>query len=217
MVSLPNIYYRTNESLLAITTALEIKEDDKILSICSSGAQPLALLENLGDDGKLLAIDQNPDQLQYARQVVDLFMEKQRKAIKELNLAPKDWENKDYFLRDGRLAKITKNLDRLDFKKMNVLQPPRLKTKFTKGYFSNAPVYLPAFGKIFSPGASIYVVYATNSLPNKPEEFMQNRRDVWEWGFEENFRLDIEKTAAACKIEEQTNKMGWTPAVFRRV
>jgi hypothetical protein len=209
------IYKQTNELLRAIIYALEIKPDDKILSICGSGAQPLSMLETLSE-GSLLAIDINSAQIDWTKSIIDIFREGNRELIKKLNLAPRDrvQDGKEYFLANKRYQKIVKNLPNLDFRRMDVTKPQRLKKSFTKGYFSNVNVHLPYFYKFFKPGAIVYIVYATSALPNSPEKFLANRKEDWGEDFEDYFYLDLEKTREVCRMEATEPTWNWTPVVL---
>jgi hypothetical protein len=212
------MYHQTNESVEAITTALDVKGSDQVISICASGAQPLALLENLSNKGKLLAIDINPDQITWVKAVLEVFKNKDRKEIAELNLAPRDQEygKADYFLRGNRLKKINANLDRINFKIKDTYKELNLRKKFTKGYFSNVQFPLQLVNNVFESWALVYMTYASPYLPNRPLDFLKNCHERYGENFDTYFTLDIEKTKVACDIEKKYPSAGWTPAVFRR-
>jgi len=140
MENTKSIYNYTNESVIAITNALKIKPDDKIISICSCGAQPLSLIENLNGNGSMLSIDWNPHQIDFTKMVINYIKKNNLKKLKELNLTPKD---KDYFLNEGRLRRIKTNLKKLEFKVMDISKEKiKINKKFNKAYFSNADVNL---------------------------------------------------------------------------
>ena len=184
-----------NETLEAITQALSIEQDDRVISICSCGAQPLAFLQYLGN-GRILAIDNNPKQINFAKQVIQII--KQGKNLKELNLAPKDGP---YFSNKHRLEAITQNLNRLQFKLMDVTKKPETNRKFTKGYFSNADVNLKYIHPIFEDGALIYVAFATHDLPKDIEKFLDNRSEAYRCDIRKLYEIDMPRTRLACKIE----------------
>lgn len=212
------LYHQTNESIEAITSALEVNGNDQVLSICASGAQPLALLENLNKNGSITAIDNNPNQIEWTKAVLEAFKEKDKKEISELNLAPREQEYRipDYFLRGNRLNKINRNLKKIDFEIRDVTQMPVLTLKFNKGYFSNAPVNLSEYYAEFQSGALVYIAFSSVFLPNDVDFFIKERVNSWGKRFKDYFELEPEKTKIACDLEKKYPNAGWTPAVFRR-
>ncbi len=217
------IYKFMNESIMAILQGLSPKRKDRILSICSC-AQPFGMLEYL-TEGSILAIDNNPRQIKFAKRVLGLIKEDDKKAIEELNLTPKDG---NYFTRGKRLERIAKNAQRLRFEFRNAEQPEDLQGTFTKGYFSNVSVDLPKYAPFFENGALVYVTYASTLLPDRVTDFLRQRSASWNVDIQEMFELDERRTREACKIEH-ARKLGyhkdnngsndfsdWTPAIFVR-
>ena len=191
----------TNESLEAITRALTVRGDDKVIAICGCGAQPLALLENLGEQGEVIAIDNNIQQIKYAQALVECLKQGDFVEFCRPHIAPFD---DFYFFPKERLEKIVANLDKLHFSVMDVTQKPRIHNYFSKGYFSNTPVNLKYFHQAFKEGALIYL---TCGSPGARTQFLEfNARDL--------YALDKEKTELASKIE--TSKYDWTPVVLRK-
>ncbi|MBI3033310.1 DUF3419 family protein [Candidatus Woesearchaeota archaeon] len=58
----------TNEDLQAIVEGLDVQADDIVLAICGSGDQALALLEFAS---RVIAVDNNNEQLKFARKKID--------------------------------------------------------------------------------------------------------------------------------------------------
>ncbi len=209
MISEKPIYFslsfpHTNESLESITNTLSIKESDKVLSICGCGAQPLALLNYLGNSGSIMAVDYNPKQIKFAKEVIGLIKEKRINELEELNITPK---NIGYFSDRDRLKAITKNLDKLKFKVMDVSERPKIQSKFNKGYFSNAPVNLEYFYPFFERRALVYVAFHTEFLKGKflqnPIDFFLNEMlDVY-GNFKTLYDIDLERTERALTIERE--------------
>ncbi len=223
------IYSYTTESIEAVTNALEAEGDDKVIAICGSGAQPLALLENLGDGGHVAAVDFSKLQFEWTDLIKKLVEFGRKEKLAEVNISPKE---RNWFMDDQRLASITASLDKLSFEMMDVSERPTTNQRFSKGYFSNAPVNLKYFHPIFVEGALVHVAYCTSDLPDRPERFL----DVVSTKIGEDVRklyeLDVEKTEEACRIEAsrpviyhkclaEKHPYGlalfYTPAVFRRL
>lgn len=214
-----------NETLEAITGALNIEESDRVMSICSCGAQPLSFLQYVGDSGSVLAVDYNPEQIKFTKRVMKLIKEGKVDELETLNIAPKD---RGYFSDKERLEAIAINFGRLQFGVMDVSKRPNVKGRFNKGYFSNAPINLKYFHPLFENGALVYTAFATASLPNHIEKFLDNRSEAYGCDIRQLYDIDIERTERACKIEAAhpvvyhhsivNGSIGcdWTPCVFRK-
>lgn len=219
------IYLFINETLEAITGALGIEESDRVMSICSCGAQPLSFLQYIGDSGSVLAVDYNPEQIKFTKRVMKLIKEGKFDELEALNIAPKD---RGYFSDDERLELIVKNFSKLQFEVMDVSKRPRIQGRFNKGYFSNAPINLKYFHPIFETGALVYVAFATSILPNQIEKFLDNRSEAYGCDIRQLYEIDRERTERACRIEAArpvvyhrsiaNGSIGcdWTPCVFRK-
>jgi hypothetical protein len=185
-------YLYTNENLEAITRTLDINPDDRVISICGSGAQPLAFLQYLNGNGEILAIDYNKHQIKLARQILNNMPAYFHKNSK-IDIAPR---NEGYFVNMQRIEQIHKNKDKINFQIMNVSKQSdinKIDTKFTKGYFSNAEVNIIAFEDYLEKGGLIYIT----SFP------FQNvlGHIISEKAIEKSFAVDIERTKLAREIE----------------
>jgi hypothetical protein len=220
-----DIHSFINETLEAITGALTIKESDRVMSICSCGAQPLSFLQYIGNSGNILAVDYNPEQIKFTKRVMKLIKECRIDELEALNIAPKDM---GYFSDSERLEAIARNFGRLQFEVMDVSKKPKVQGRFNKGYFSNAPVNLKYFHPVFEDGALVYVAFATSSLPNQIERFLDNRSKAYGCDIKQLYDIDKELTERACKIETAHSTVyhhsiangsigcDWTPCVFRK-
>ena len=214
-----------NETLEAITGALSVEESDRVISICSCGAQPLSFLPYIGNSGSVMGIDYNPDQIKFTKHIMKLIREGKVDDLEALNITPKD---RGYFSDEKRLEAIARNLSKLHFEVIDVSKKPEIEGKFNKGYFSNAPVNLKYFHPLFENGALVYVAFATASLPNQIEKFLDNRSEAYGCDIRQLYEIDREKTERACKIEAahpivyhhsiENGSIGcdWTPCVFRK-
>ena len=137
-----DIHLFINETLEAITGALNIEESDRIITICSCGAQPLSFLQYLSGSGSALAVDYNAKQINFTKSIMRLIEEGKVDELNALNIAPKD---RKYFSNKERLKTIARNFSKLQFGVMDVSKKPEIQGKFTKGYFSNADVNLKYF------------------------------------------------------------------------
>jgi hypothetical protein len=225
MATKQKIHSFINETLEAITGALSIEESDRVISICSCGAQPLSFSQYIDDSGSVLAVDYNPEQIKFTRKVMKLIREGKVDELEALNIAPKD---RGYFSDEHRLETIARNLDKLQFEVMDVSKKPKIKDRFNKGYFSNAPVNLKYFHPLFENGALIYVAFATVNLPNQIEKFLDNRSEAYGCDIRKLYDIDRQRTERACKVEAahpavnhhsiEGGSIGcdWTPCVFRK-
>jgi hypothetical protein len=210
-----------NESIESVVRNLSVQPDDRILTICSC-AQPFGLLENI-ETGSILAIDNNPEQIKFAKKVMRLIKRGDKQALKEMDLTPKDG---NYLLEEQRFRKIGLHANRLKYAVMDVYDSPSLDKDFTKGYFSNTTVDLVKYHQFFQKGALIYVTYATSLLPNDIPLFIKQREASWKCRLSDFYEIDAQRTRSACEIE-QARKVGyhkdnnghndfsdWTPCVF---
>ncbi len=141
-MGVPADFYRiTNESLDSIVGGLSPALDDRILAICGSGDQALALLEYAG---YVLAVDNNPAQIDYALKRIELvrlgLFERflHLPAIQRRSGLDSRYE---YFSMPGRLSRIRERLGRLDVRNCDLTGA--LTSEFTKVYLSNVPGYSP--------------------------------------------------------------------------
>jgi hypothetical protein len=215
------VYTFINESIEAILGGLSIQDNDRVLTICSC-AQPFGMLEFV-NNGSVLAVDNNPGQIKFAKRILRMIKRGDEKAIHELNLTPKD---KDYFIQGKRLEKIAGNSEKIKFELRDVEQTPGFSTTFTRGYFSNVPINLPKYADFFEKGALVYVTYASTLLPFDIPLFLRQRELHWKCKLKDIFEIDEERTRYACKIESE-RKIGfhpdnncdndfsdWTPVIF---
>lgn len=129
-------YHHTNEILPAIVAGLDLKTNDNVLAICSSGDQAFAISEYVSD---VTAIDYDSEQIRYARLRVQMLKTGDLDGfIDHYDYGYEEYfhlRNK-YFGENGRLNKIRSKIDKINFENNN------LKAKnfsgFTKLYLSNA-------------------------------------------------------------------------------
>ena len=213
------VYSQINERLNAITNALNVHGEDQVISICSAGAQPLALLENLGEKGRVLAIDNNQDQLRFARDVAETIRNKDSATLVRMNIAPRD---RNYFSNAKRIDSIRKNLSKLDFKPMDVSMPIAIRDEFTKGYFSNADVNLRRVYQLFRKDSLIYVTFSSILLPKNIDQFLSVYSDRNNFDFGKFYEVDNNRSLEACRSETvntgdiSLKGITWTPLVLRR-
>ena len=145
----------TNENLEAITQSLNIQPDDKVLAVCSIGAQFLALLEFLKGSGLLVAVDYNPQQLDLAKTIVDIAVRRDARALARLDICPR---NQGYFNR-RRLKRIAMNMPKVRFMQNDLRERLEIKERFTKVYLSNVLANLNALAEVVEKGSLIYLAY----------------------------------------------------------
>jgi hypothetical protein len=134
-------YSITNEKLEAILNGLDIKPEDKVLSICGSGDQPLALLE-IAKEITVIDIGQNQ---------IDLF--KRRKGIicsgeyskfRDVygGIAFYNLSSRNEYFSNERLDKIKENINKSKIEAVcgNIFKKS-FKKPFTKIYLSNAILF----------------------------------------------------------------------------
>lgn len=211
-------YPYTNENLEAITQSLSINPDDKIISICGSGAQPLALLQYLNGNGDILAVDSSRFQVNLAKDVLDKIISGEY-SNGEIKISPR---NEGYFLEIQRLEHIYRNKDKIAFRIMDVSKPSeiaQINKKFDKGYFSNAEVNIMAFEDCFKSNSLIYLT----SFPF--QDIFGNM--VNEKTIEGTFVIDKERTKLAKELERTNSRLitpdgvegywEWRPTVLVRI
>lgn len=147
-------YPYSGENLEAITRGLNIQKYDEVLSICGSGAQPLAILEHIEDSGKVIAIDYKEEQLNFAKIILNKIIERDYEYVINADIAPR---HEGYFSNITRLEKIAANSHNISFSKMDVTEEYDVVYKFTKGYLSNTNPDLKKIHKFFRTGSIIYL------------------------------------------------------------
>ena len=139
------MYQVSNESLPAIIRGMDVKPRDRILAICGSGDQALALLEFVG---KVVAVDISPDQLALADHRVDVL---KKGEYKEMFNLPEDRQvlhciersRRRYFSQPGRLGRIAAKLGKLELMgPADILETAKSfpDRTFNKIYLSNVTV-----------------------------------------------------------------------------
>lgn len=207
----------TNENLDSINLGLDASREDYILSICGSGDQAFALIEKAGN---VLAIDMNPNQVEYARRRAELLMQKRYVEFLEL---PNDIEYDDtrylnrnaYFSQPGRLDNIRSRLRNLRFQVASLNEYMGY-SNFKKVYLSNALTFMDAktnntekemlLSKLVVDlplGALVYVT----STQGMPEHIDSN----------ENIIFEEEKNLTKAAREKETTWTSHGPVVYRKI
>lgn len=151
-------YYHATESLDSVIRVLEVKPDDSILAVCSSGDLTFAIAENVGN---IVSVDRSPAQVHYAQA---------RKELLEAN----DWDGflfvpeifydyewmlrrrNEYFLKDGRLQRIADRTDSISFQESDIFEVARQNPdRFTKIYVSNVFGYSYTHPKFYPERMSV--------------------------------------------------------------
>ena len=207
------MYYFTNESLEAIITGLEPNSEDTILTVCGSGDQSFALLEF---DCQVVAIDENPQQINYAKKNMNLLERNHFSKFINLNV-PEVYLNDDgylirkkYFQDSANLNKISANLNKLIFFEGNIFKifP---KKKYSKIYLSN--VFRHNFVEIKEQKETLEKL--SSKLKNNGLIYFsqgiflpQKTRNI----FPGNLNIDQELTIKARKLEKY-----WNPVVYKKI
>ncbi len=130
------LYRATDETLQGIILGLDPQPHDQILSICGSGDQAFALLENAGI---ILAIDYNISQIAFAQYRKNKLKQQEESEFLGLpNLpfgVPQPKRPHCYFTQE-KLDKIRCKLDHLEFQH-NTLHEALPKKQWSKVYLSN--------------------------------------------------------------------------------
>lgn len=206
-------YQQTDENLQGIVQGLSPEPQDRILSICGSGDQPFALLENAG---YVLAIDHCYNQIQFAIKRKEKLQEQDTASfvglVKGAKKSPQPKQQHYYFNQD-RLEKIRQNLKHIEFKEATIHQITTNET-WSKIYLSNismAKENNPFFhwnqvALLLNLGGLVYhaSIYQTNHSPNTG----QDNQHLWP----KNLILDQEQTQLSQKCKGYYN-----PAIFRKI
>jgi len=207
------LFYTTNESIPSIIEGLSPSERDRILAVCGSGDQPLALLEYC----KVITTDIRPEQIEILFQKIDML--KRNKFIDFLEFSKKETSfleevnklRREYFNQKGRLERITARIENLevvepmDIEELSELAYPR----FNKVYLSNSLTYglkinehsSKKFLKVYERIPKEGLIYLTEELPER-EALLCNFED----------KIDIERTSRA---RAKTNYF-WMPIVIKK-
>ncbi|MDO8563958.1 MAG: hypothetical protein Q7R87_03035 [Nanoarchaeota archaeon] len=143
-------FSRSNETLRIIVKGLDIQPEDRVLSICGSGDQPIAFLSQ---GARVLAVDTYQDQITFAKRRINLL----RKGLlnKFLEFPREDEDFKVIWGRNNSFFRRELELENLDFRRL----------KFTKGdIFSLDPEIYRGFNK----------VYLSNAWPIRPNNTLRN-------------------------------------------
>lgn len=199
-------YTCTNESLKAIVKGLDLKDYDIMLAVCGSGDQAFAMLEYVNE---VLAIDNNQDQVDFARNRAELL--RKGKYGKFLSFAEEQSAEEKrravYFNKD-RLNIIRSKLDNIRIEKTD-LREINYFGEFTKLYLSNALT----FGNIKSDEISEIGIKIYETLPvdgliyNTGYDFPSNKG---------NFSIENTLSRIARKHESK-DSIGWNPTVYRKI
>jgi len=196
----------TNENIEQIVAGLRPTPDDRILAICGSGDQAFALAEY---GARVYAVDNDPEQIAYARQRATLLRQRRYDVFLSINRAPPIIDASamegtiDYFTRKGCLTAVRSHVDRVSLHTADIFNlPEELKIEYTKAYLSNAHYYwgssthheLHGVAERIVPGG---IVYACGILHDRLEDCC---------GLQE----DRETTRQI----ERLGDFGWKPTVY---
>ena len=152
MVKEPILKYSvTNEQLPAIVAGLAPRSIDRVLAIAGSGDQAFALL---ADADSVIAIDNNPKQLELVRQRIgllssgnfDAFLNPRRTGAYDFFLVS-DYDldlRRDFFKQEDRLNRIRSKLNRLELVEADISDFVQNRNGYNKTYLSNAFTYMGA-------------------------------------------------------------------------
>ena len=216
-------YKASGENLFAILAGLDIQPWDTVLSILASD-QPFAFLNV--DNVKVEAVDTVERQVQYFEYRKQLLKEGKKACFLALGSLSKldvklvengyhddsititavdaalDKQRRDFFLNNGTLDRITKNLGNVTHRHGDVFDTPDIE-RFSKVYLSNglsSNVDFTGFAQKLSPGTLVYLA---------SQEFLHSHA-----GFEKFLKQDKELTAKAQALE---SRIVWNPGVYRRL
>lgn len=225
-------YLNANESLEAITQGLQLEPKDRILTICGSADQALAMLEHTHN---VLAVDTQTSQIEFAKQRVNLIREgrfeeflipniekgmltkwdKKKVAEYKHNLAGFHRRAYLYFKQPGRLQKIQERIESLEIKERDIFNIKPEEGLFTKIYLSNVLTYgrthIPNFTRIrnlISRGGLLYISL-TFAL------FNDIRYNCIARQLEKYFEKD-EQLSRIARDYEKSSRSFWDPSIFRR-
>ena len=205
-------FVETNEKLDSIVAGLDLQPTDRVLSICGSGDQPLAILEQVSE---VVAVDIVDTQFHYTKKRVE-YLKKGEMVFFFNPLMPiedKLWkrvigkseivgdfveciESRKYFT-DARLEKLRSKLKRLIFLQEDIFNVDM--GIFDKAYLSNAHHTTNDSKLSFSIKQNGLVYVATNQYE---KEMLQ-----------QGFLRDTQLTALAVG---DASPYDWSPVVYRK-
>jgi len=208
-------YLVSNERLDAVTTGLNVTSGDRVLTICASSDQPIALLEIAR---RVLVVDMEQRNLDRLEQRIRLIKEGDYEGFflpkHEYNGLAGIFSRNGYFRQEGRLDRIKANLCRLDVLGTEdiVQASQRNSGKFNKLYVSNAIGCFEYVGQ--EVGKALRVI--AKSLPLDGLVYIAANEPMWRGQVPSDLALDEELSDSAQKIELQ-NSGFWEPLVYKRV
>ncbi len=223
-MALPIHYTFTNENLAAIMAGLDVKEEDRILAVGSSGDQAFAMLETADRVG---VIDIHPTQLAFVHRRAVLLAAKDYDGFlrsTETGICDNvfDWShvggrpNQDYFLEPGRLRRIRSRLDRLDFlKPRNIMGLGPIIQGYNKVYLSNANLAQRGY-KSLRLGA-ISAELPMWGLMYFADDGELNARTLPQARLLSHGLVLEEKLSKIAQAREREVASIWTPAVLKKV
>ncbi|NTV23485.1 MAG: hypothetical protein HGA85_03860 [Nanoarchaeota archaeon] len=149
-------YTTTNENLDAILLGLAVQPQDRILAICGSGDQALAMA---GIGAKVRAVDRETGQLEYAKEQAALFKSNPLKTLRfhpvSFFMDVDDDFRRNWYLFSHRIE-IARNLDSISYLHGDIFeQDPK---GYNKIYLSNASgCKLAGLVLASSPGTLFYM------------------------------------------------------------
>ncbi|MFA6462161.1 MAG: hypothetical protein WCV90_07915 [Candidatus Woesearchaeota archaeon] len=226
MNDLSPLFQLTNESLEAVMAGLEVNEEDRVLAICGSGDQALAILETAHS---VLAVDRSPLQVEYAlsrinalkRGDIERFLYAEPEAVTS-NFDQEKGKKKrdDYFLREGRLLRIASKLDQFELRRVEDVSDALNKDQFNKIYLSN----ILSYGKFDLPEIMRYFSRLIASLPLNGLIYISDHEELW--AFSEEYRvarnikeslwpknIKVNPSTSLARMQERF----WSPSVYQKV
>ena len=212
----------TNESLEAIIAGLDLKEDDRVLSIAGSGDQAFAILEFAES---VHAVDISKHQVDFMngriealkRGDYEAFLDERTRRISQSE------SETDYFRKAGRLQRIQNKLSGLSVKRSNIFRAGK-RGEFSKIYLSNSFYY---YHSKTNPFFALYKI--SRSMPVNGLIYVSNHDKIKDMSQSKDFgrylppglSLDFDRSFLARMHETEHNNdtsvQCWLPGVYRRV
>jgi hypothetical protein len=215
---------RTNESLAGIVRGLDVGPDDRVLSICGSGDQPLAILEKAES---VAAIDVDSEQMAYAMARVDLIRLGKFSLFRYPDiftscgfwglieaLAYRETIVSRHFTPE-RLRNIQTRLHRLTACIGDIFEwhshPDWIESKFDKVYLSNALDAQPFSGNASSIISLFPIVKQFGLI------YVSDRFYVDLFAEAINTQLELDEGLTSVARRENADLINWNPGIYRKI
>lgn len=215
---------KTNESLESVVQGLDVGSDDRVLSICGSGDQPLAMLEKAAS---VVAIDVNSEQLTYAMARFDLIRIGRFSLFRNPDLftasdfwsfiralAHRETVVSKYFTQE-RLRTIQTRLHKLAVCTGDIFDwhnhPDWIESKFDKVYLSNALDAQPFCGNACNIISLLPIIKQFGLIYVSDRFYVDLCADAI------NKQLELDENLTIVARGEHADLINWNPGVYRKV